>query len=102
MSQLILGVHSGSHDAAAALFDDYELKAAVSLERLTRNKGDGAYPDLAIDEVLSIAGLTRKDVDVVCHSRTLMPTRYFRQSVGLSLAEGTIPIACCAASRAGR
>ena len=78
MSQLILGVHSGSHDAAAALFDGYELKAAVSLERLTRNKGDGAYPDLAIDEVLSIAGVTRKDVDVVCHSRTLMPTKYFR------------------------
>ena len=78
MSQLILGVHSGSHDAAAALFDGYALKAAVSLERLTRNKGDGAYPDLAIDEVLSIAGATRKDVDVVCHSRTLMPTRYFR------------------------
>ena len=78
MSQLILGVHSGSHDAAAALFDDYELKAAISLERLTRSKGDGAYPDLAIDEVLSIAGLTRRDVDVVCHSRTLMPTSYFR------------------------
>lgn len=82
MSQLILGVHSGSHDAAAALFDGYELKAAVSLERLTRNKGDGAYPDLAIDEVLSIAGATRKDVDVVCHSRTLMPTRYFRHLSG--------------------
>jgi carbamoyltransferase len=78
MSQLILGVHSGSHDAAAALFEGYELKAAVSLERLTRNKGDGAYPDLAIDEVLSIAGSTRKDVDVVCHSRTLMPTKYFK------------------------
>jgi carbamoyltransferase len=78
MSQLILGVHSGSHDAAAALFDGYELKAAVSLERLTRNKGDGAYPDPAIDEVLSIAGAARKDVDVVCHSRTLMPTQYFR------------------------
>ncbi|HWV44211.1 carbamoyltransferase C-terminal domain-containing protein [Pseudorhodoplanes sp.] len=82
MSQLILGVHSGSHDAAAAVFDGYELKAAVSLERLTRHKGDGAYPDLAIDEVLSIAGVTRKDVDVVCHSRTLMPTKYFRQLSG--------------------
>jgi carbamoyltransferase len=82
MSKLILGVHSGSHDAAAALFEDYELKAAVSLERLTRHKGDGAYPDLAIDEVLSIAGATRKDVDVVCHSRTLMPTKYFRHLAG--------------------
>ena len=76
MSQLILGVHSGSHDAAAALFEDYELKAAISLERLTRNKGDGTrHPDLAIDEVLSIAGATRRDVDVVCYSRSLLPWR---------------------------
>jgi carbamoyltransferase len=41
MTQLILGVHSGSHDAAAAIFEDYLLKAAVHLERLTRLKGDG-------------------------------------------------------------
>ena len=85
MFQLILGVHSGSHDAAAALFDDYELKAAVSLERLTRNKGDGTrHPDAAIDEVLSIAGVTRKDVDVVCYSRSLFPTRHFRNISGFT------------------
>ena len=84
MSQLILGVHSGSHDAAAALFEDYELKAAISLERLTRNKGDGTrHPDLAIDEVLSIAGATRRDVDVVCYSRSLLPTKYFRHITGI-------------------
>ncbi len=84
MSQLILGVHSGSHDAAAALFEDYELKAAISLERLTRNKGDGTrHPDLAIDEVLSIAGAHRRDVDVVCYSRSLLPTRHFRHLHGL-------------------
>jgi carbamoyltransferase len=84
MSQLILGVHSGSHDAAAALFEDYELKAAISLERLTRNKGDGTrHPDLAIDEVLAIAGATRRDVDVVCYSRSLLPTKYFRHIHGL-------------------
>ena len=84
MSQLILGVHSGSHDAAAALFEDYELKAAISLERLTRNKGDGTrHPDLAIDEVLSIAGASRRDVDVVCYSRSLLPTRYFRHITGI-------------------
>ena len=41
MTQLILGVHSGAHDAAAAIFEDYLLKAAVHLERLTRLKGDG-------------------------------------------------------------
>jgi predicted NodU family carbamoyl transferase len=50
---LILNVHTGSHDAAAALFDDYE-PLAVQLERLTRVKCDGReHPDLAIDEVLS-------------------------------------------------
>jgi carbamoyltransferase len=79
MSQLILGVHSGPHDGAAAVFDDYGLKAAVSLERLTRKKGDGSrHPDAAIDEVLLIAGATRQDVDVVCYSRTMFPTGYFR------------------------
>ena len=84
MPQLILGVHSGSHDAAAALFEDYELKAAISLERLTRDKGDGSrHPDLAIDEVLSIAGAARRDVDVVCYSRSLLPTRYFRHITGI-------------------
>jgi predicted NodU family carbamoyl transferase len=34
--QLILTAHSGSHDAGAALFEDYNLLAAVQLERLTR------------------------------------------------------------------
>lgn len=83
MSQLILGVHSGSHDAAAALFEDYSLKAAVSLERLTRNKGDGrSHPDAAIDEVLSTAGATRRDVDVVGYSRSLFAARYFRHLRG--------------------
>jgi carbamoyltransferase len=36
MTQLILTVHTGIHDAGAALFDDYTLLAAVQLERLTR------------------------------------------------------------------
>ena len=79
MSQLILGVHPGPHDATAAVFDGYELKAAVQLERLTREKGDGRiFPDPAIDEVLGIAGATRRDVDVVMYSRAMFPTRYWR------------------------
>src|SRR5262245_6953200 len=79
MSQLILGVHPGPHDATAAVFDGYTLKAAVQLERLTRLKGDGSiFPDPAIDEVLAIAGATRRDVDVVMYSRAMFPTRYWR------------------------
>ena len=70
MSQLILTAHTGIHDAGAALFEDYNLLAAVQLERLTRFKCDGRdHPDLAIDEVLSIAGKTRQDVDVAGFSR---------------------------------
>jgi carbamoyltransferase len=54
MSQLILTAHSGSHDASAALFENYNLLAAIQLERLTRYKCDGReHPDVAIDEVLS-------------------------------------------------
>ena len=83
MTQLILGVHSGSHDAAAAIFEGYALRAAVHLERLTRRKSDGSrHPDLAIDEVLSIAGATRRDVDVATYSRSMFPTRYFRRLHG--------------------
>jgi predicted NodU family carbamoyl transferase len=41
MSQLILTVHTGFHDTGSALFEDYTLRAAVQLERLTRQKGDG-------------------------------------------------------------
>ncbi len=84
MSQLILSVHSGSHDAAAAVFVDYELRAAVQLERLTRRKSDGRdHPDLAIDEVLSIAGATRRDVDVVCFSRAEFSTEFYRNIRGV-------------------
>ena len=79
MSQLILTVHTGVHDAGAALFEDYSLRAAVQLERLTRYKGDGRqYPDLCIDEVLGIAGATRKDVDVIGASRCEFPTEFYR------------------------
>jgi carbamoyltransferase len=83
MSQLILTVHNGIHDAGAAIFEDYELLAPVQLERLTRHKGDGSvYPDLCIDEVLAIAGATRKDVDVLCASRCEFPTEFYRNIRG--------------------
>jgi carbamoyltransferase len=60
VSQLILTIHTGMHDAGAALFEDYEMRAAVQLERLTRRKSDGSeYPDRCIDEVLAIADAKR-------------------------------------------
>lgn len=83
MSQLVLAVHTGNHDAGTALFEDYSLRAAVQLERLTRRKGEGRqYPDLCIDEVLAIAGATRKDVDVVAASRSEFPPEFYRNIGG--------------------
>lgn len=76
---IILSLHTGYHDGTAALMDGYELVAAIQLERLTRKKGDGGgIPEAAMDEVLSIAGLSRKDVDVVVLSRASFPARYFK------------------------
>ena len=84
MSQLILTAHTGIHDAGAALFEDYNLLAAVQLERMTRFKCDGRdHPDLAIDEVLSIAGKTRRDVDVAGFSRCEFPTIFYRNIRGV-------------------
>jgi carbamoyltransferase len=70
----ILGLHNGEHDAAACLFRDYELIAAVSLERLTRRKNAGVSPEAelpfaAIDDCLAAAGIGRGDVDMICVSR---------------------------------
>jgi predicted NodU family carbamoyl transferase len=39
---LILGIHTGNHDSAACLFDEYDVLAAVPQERLTRLKGMAA------------------------------------------------------------
>jgi carbamoyltransferase len=90
---IILGIHTGFHDASACLFRDFELVAAVSLERLTRRKNDGVdtsrpLPDAAIDEVLEIGGVARSEVDVVAASRALFPRTLFRMSglAGLKMA----------------
>ncbi|MCW8861031.1 MAG: hypothetical protein OQJ87_04910 [Rhodospirillales bacterium] len=75
---IILSLHTGYHDGTAALFDDYDLLAAVQLERLTRKKGDGGgIPEPTIDEVLGIAGLCRSDIDVVVLSRASFPAHYY-------------------------
>jgi carbamoyltransferase len=77
----ILAFHSGYHDSAAAAFDDYECVAAVQQERLSREKGSGGLPWLAIDEVLQIAGWTRRDVDAIATTRSLFPASYLRNGL---------------------
>jgi carbamoyltransferase len=75
----ILAIHAGMHDSSAAAFDDYELVAAVSEERLTRVKGSGeSIPWLSIDEVLRIAGWRRNDVDAIATTRGWFATHDYR------------------------
>jgi carbamoyltransferase len=74
----ILAIQAGMHDASAAAFDDYTLLAAAAEERLTRQKGEGrAVPWLAVDEVLRIAGWSRRDVDAIATTRGFFSTRYY-------------------------
>lgn len=75
---LILGVHSGYHDACAALYDDYKLLAAVAQERMTRRKIDGGrVPTEAIDECLAIAGAEKKDIGALVLGRAAFPARFY-------------------------
>jgi len=78
---LILGVCASGHDASACLYDDYDLLAAVPLERITRIKSEGArFPVEAIREVLEIAGVTPDQVDTVCTSRSYYPLGWYDYS----------------------
>jgi carbamoyltransferase len=80
---IVLGVHPGMHDASAALLDDYRVLGAVQLERLNRAKGSGiereawAWP--CVDELLSMQGLRRSDVDAVAFTRESFPRIYLHK-----------------------
>ena len=89
---LTLGLHPGYHDASACLFDGYKLLAAVSRERLTRQKGDGRgdVPDDCVDEVLAIAGASRKDVSTIASTRSALRQSCYSHFKGRRAVEGRI------------
>src|SRR3954452_14798040 len=75
----ILAIHAGMHDSSAAAFDDYQMVAAVSEERLTRVKGSGErVPWLSIDEVLRIAGCSPGDVVAMVTRRGWFATHDYK------------------------
>ena len=61
----ILGISAFYHDSAACLLRDGEIVAACSEERLTRKKGDAAFPARAVEFCLAEAGITLADVSHV-------------------------------------
>jgi carbamoyltransferase len=88
---LILGIHSGHHDACAALYDEYRLVAAVALERLTRRKIDGGrVPDECVEEVLAVAGASRREVGAVVLGRAAFPSRYYSHLPAPRLVEARV------------
>jgi carbamoyltransferase len=64
-SAYILGISAFYHDSAACLLRDGEIVAAVSEERLSRIKGDSAFPTLATNFCLDQAGITTGDLTAV-------------------------------------
>ena len=77
---LTLGIHDG-HTATACLFEDGEILACISEERINRIKGCTGFPELAIQKCFEISGKKYEEVDAigVC---SLMPQigteRYFQ------------------------
>jgi len=67
MHMTILGLHEG-HCATAALMKDGKIVAAISEERLTRNKNEVGYPKKAIDACLEQAGVKSKDINLIAMS----------------------------------
>ena len=91
---IILGIHPGYHDAAACLFDDYQMIAAVALERLTRRKIDGGrVPFEAVEECLTIAGIPITQIDAVVLGRGAFPWSYYNHFRGGRLIEGKVRLA---------
>src|SRR5258708_38002730 len=61
----ILGISAHYHDSAAALVVDGVPVCAVQEERLSRHKGDAAFPLLAIESCLQHAGIEPGELDAV-------------------------------------
>src|SRR5262249_62061779 len=69
----ILGISAHYHDSAAALVADGVPICAVQEERLSRRKGDAAFPAGAIEWCLDHAGLSPDDLDaVVFYERSML------------------------------
>ncbi|NOT59548.1 MAG: hypothetical protein HOP19_04900 [Acidobacteria bacterium] len=59
---LVLGI-SDSHNSAAALYENGKLVAALSEERLRREKNWAGFPEQSVHECLRVAGRRLEDID---------------------------------------
>lgn len=77
---LILGVHDG-HNAAACLYEDGELRAAIQEERLRGVKNWSGMPALAIDMVMRLADRGFDDLDYIALNGHHMPVAKDRSEI---------------------
>ena len=61
---IVLGISEG-HNASACLIKNGKIAAAISEERLSRNKNDFGYPRRAVEKVLQISGCKPVDINRV-------------------------------------
>src|SRR5690242_18067713 len=61
----ILGISTPGPNAAAALFDNRGIVAAVEEEKLTRLNDPHALPQLALQQILAAAGLHFSDIGTI-------------------------------------
>ncbi|TAK61770.1 carbamoyltransferase C-terminal domain-containing protein [Methylobacter sp.] len=66
----ILGITSGS-ESGACLFQNGQIRLAVSEERLSRKKFDDAFPERAIAWILRESRLAADDIDLICYGFSL-------------------------------
>jgi len=74
----ILGLADGT-DAGAALIVDDHVVATVEQERLDRRPHSRGVPWAAADEALKVAGLSRRDVDMVAIAGRFSPLFFLRR-----------------------
>jgi len=65
LTMKILGISGHYHDSAAALVIDGLPRCAVQEERLSRKKGDAAFPLAAVEWCLESAGLEPEQLDAI-------------------------------------
>ncbi|MEZ4268706.1 MAG: carbamoyltransferase C-terminal domain-containing protein [Myxococcota bacterium] len=64
----ILGINYYFHDSSACLLQDGRLVSAIEEERLNRDKHTYAFPELAIERCVAMAGLEFGDIDHIAVS----------------------------------
>ncbi len=67
----ILGIHDG-HNSGATLLEGGKIIASICEERLTRNKNEIGYPLKSINEILSLANISPKDIDIAVYASNFM------------------------------